>query len=271
MSYACQPGAPADIDLACDVAISASHLLNKERFTVQSGKARGKHGDMTANELIIDLLTAARPHDAILSEETEDDARRLSADRVWIVDPLDGTREYSSDDRNDWAVHIALWERTSADSGVLSAAAVTLPALGLCYHTATDAQPLTFTAPASGEDLMPASEHARLVMSGSRAPAWITQVAQAARLAPTPLGSAGAKTMAVVRGDAHAYVHAGGQYQWDSAAPIAVAWAHGLDASRISGAPLLYNETATYLPDLIVSTSEHYASLRKAIDKSGGK
>ena len=198
-------------------------------------------GDALAHRFIVDTLQRERPGDAILSEEGADDPRRLAADRVWIVDPLDGTSEFGEGDRDDWAVHIALWERNSGSSGELTAAAVGLPSLDITLAT---------TPPPA---VPPRAERTPLmVVSRSRTPAVAAYVARELGYDGVRLGSAGAKTMAVVLGNVDIYLHAGGQYQWDSAAPIAVARAAGLHTSRIDGSPLVYNSRDTWLPDLLV-------------------
>ena len=198
-------------------------------------------GDALAHRFIVDTLHRVRPDDAVLSEEGRDDARRLSADRVWIVDPLDGTSEFGEGDRDDWAVHIALWQRSAGSHGELTAGAVALPSLGLTLSTSPAPQP-----PARRE------RTPLMVVSRSRTPAVAAAVARELGYDGVRLGSAGAKTMAVVLGNVDVYLHAGGQYQWDSAAPIAVARAAGLHTSRIDGSPLVYNERDTWLPDLLV-------------------
>ena len=198
-------------------------------------------GDALAHRFIVDTLHRVRPDDAVLSEEGADDARRLSADRVWIVDPLDGTSEFGEGDRDDWAVHIALWQRSAGTHGELSDAAVALPSLGMTLNTSPAPQPP-----------MRQERTPLMVVSRSRTPAVAAAVAQELGFDGVRLGSAGAKTMAVVLGNVDVYLHAGGQYQWDSAAPIAVARAAGLHTSRIDGTPLVYNERDTWLPDLLV-------------------
>lgn len=197
-------------------------------------------GDIAAHRFIVDALREHRPDDAILSEEAADDRRRLVADRVWIIDPIDGTNEFAEPPRHDWAIHIALWER-----GELVAGSVALPALGLTF----DADP-----PPS----VPETSRARpiLVTSRTRNPYCAVIVAHALGCDVGRLGSAGAKTMAVVMGEADIYVHDGGMYQWDSAAPAAVARAAGLHVSRIDGSPLVYNETSLWLPDILVCRPE---------------
>ncbi len=186
-------------------------------------------------------IATDHPDDRILSEESADDRRRLEADRVWIIDPLDGTREYTEAGRSDWAVHVALWERGKG----LTAGAVALPALGTVLSTGTP--PVV-----PGLDGRPL----RVVVSRSRAPAVAMRVAEALGAELVTLGSAGAKTMAVVRGEVDAYVHAGGQYEWDSAAPAVVAQAAGLHTSRLDGSPLEYNQSSPWLPDLVVCRPE---------------
>jgi 3'(2'), 5'-bisphosphate nucleotidase len=199
----------------------------------------GARGDATAQSVIASVLYDARPGDAVLSEEAVDDPARLTADRVWIVDPLDGTREFGEPGRVDWAVHVALWER-----GELIAGAVALPALGVTL--ATDGPPLVPVA------TLPV----RVAVSRTRPPAFVGQVAERLSARLVPMGSAGYKAAAVVRGEADVYLHAGGQYEWDSAAPVAVARAAGLHTSRIDGSPLRYNRPDPLLPDLLICRPE---------------
>ena len=176
----------------------------------------------------------------MLSEEAADDKSRLTARRVWIIDPLDGTREFSEPPRDDWAVHVALWE-----DGDLVAGAVAQPALGETFHTGRP----SVVPPRT-------SERPRIAVSRSRPPAFVEALAAELDAELVPMGSAGVKVMSVVRDIADAYVHAGGQYQWDNAAPVAVARAAGLHCSRVDGSPLVYNEDDTSLPDLIVCRPE---------------
>ncbi|HEY1134468.1 MAG TPA: 3'(2'),5'-bisphosphate nucleotidase CysQ [Nocardioides sp.] len=205
-------------------------------------------GDRAAHVLLTGLLARVRPGDAVLSEEGADDKVRLGADRVWIVDPLDGTREFGEPPRDDWAVHVALWERgagAAGEVGDLTAGAVAQAALGETWSTADVPVPPPYDA-----------SRPRLVVSRSRPPAASDLVAAALGAELVPMGSAGAKVMAVVRGVADVYVHAGGQFEWDSAAPVAVARAAGLHTSRIDGSPLRYNADDVYLPDLVVCRAE---------------
>jgi 3'(2'), 5'-bisphosphate nucleotidase len=195
------------------------------------------------------LLAEYRPGDAVLSEEAADSSARLSADRVWIIDPLDGTREFSEPPRSDWAVHVALWER-----GELAAGAVALPAEGLTFGTD---RPPVVPPPDRGP--------LRLAVSRSRPPGFVTGVADSLGARLVPMGSAGVKCASVWRGQADAYVHGGGQYEWDSAAPVAVARAAGLHASRIDGSPLEYNRPDPLLPDLVVCRPEVAGSILHAI------
>jgi 3'(2'), 5'-bisphosphate nucleotidase len=203
--------------------------------------ALGDAGDMLANRHLLELLAADHPTDRVLSEESADDRRRLEADRVWIVDPLDGTREFTEPGRNDWAVHVALWERGRE----ITAAAVALPAIDLVLSTA---EPPT-VPPVDGRPW-------RVIVSRSRAPVVARRVAHELDAEVVYLGSAGAKTMAVVLGHADAYVHSGGQYEWDNAAPTAVAAAAGLHTSRLDGSRLEYNRSSPWLPDLVVCRPE---------------
>lgn len=230
-----------DQELAEDLAVEAGRLLVGLRTSGPAGKELGALGDRESNALLLSRLAAQRPGDAVLSEESADDPARLSAKRVWIIDPVDGTREYGTGGRLDWAVHVALWERL----GGLTAAAVGLPALDCVLGMG----PLPT---ASGLLAARTADRPRIVVSGTRPPAFAQAVADAIGGDLLPLGSAGAKVAAVVLGEADAYVHAGGQYQWDSAAPVGVALAHGLHCSRIDGSPLQYNVAETWLPDVVV-------------------
>jgi 3'(2'), 5'-bisphosphate nucleotidase len=231
----------SDARLAADLAEQAGSLLLALRHASGlSGKKLGRRGDKDSNTLLLHELDAARPTDAVLSEESVDSPARLSADRVWIIDPLDGTREYGMPGRDDWAVHVALWE---AGAGI-TAAAVAQPSLDVVY--ASD------TALASRRP----RPKRRFLVSDSRPPAFAQPVAAALDAELAPMGSAGAKAMAVLRGQADAYLHAGGQWEWDSAAPVGVALAAGLHASRIDGSPLEYNAEHPYLPDLLICVPE---------------
>ena len=241
-----------DVELAADAARAASDVLLRLRATGLSGAPLGDAGDAAAQQAILGLLTAERPDDLVFSEEAADDRRRLSADRVWIVDPLDGTREYGEPDRHDWAVHVALWS-----AGELTASAVALPALGEVHVTA----PAPTVPPASGG-------RPRIAVSRSRPPAEADVVADALGGDLVALGSAGYKTLAVVRGEVDAYVHAGGMYQWDSAAPVAVARAAGLAACRLDGSPLVYNDPDPWLPDLVVCRPELAGPILAALRSS---
>ncbi len=229
-----------DHELAARVAQDAGRLLLKLREASDDPATLKAAGDAQANVFILDALRSARPGDPILSEESADDPSRLTSSRVWIVDPLDGTREFGEQGRDDWAVHIAL----SVD-GVATIGAVALPARHLVLAT----QPAPRVPPRGAGPV-------RLVVSRTRPPAVTDRIQAALDAELVPMGSAGAKTMAIVLGDADVYAHAGGQYQWDSAAPVAVARAAGLHTSRIDGSPLRYNEPDPYLPDLLVCRPE---------------
>jgi 3'(2'), 5'-bisphosphate nucleotidase len=226
-----------DAKLARDIADRAGALLLGLRSTA-TGKVLGDDGDREANRLILAMLAEARPNDAVLSEERLCDGSRLEARRVWIVDPLDGTREYG-EGRDDWAVHIAL-----AIDGKAVDGAVALPALDVTLGT--DSPP----------PLAPANAPLRMLVSRSRPAAEAIAVAEALGAELLPMGSAGAKAMAVVRGEADIYLHSGGQYEWDNCAPVAVAQAAGLHCSRINGSALTYNHENPYLPDLLICRAE---------------
>ncbi|MFW0789145.1 3'(2'),5'-bisphosphate nucleotidase CysQ [Gordonia sp. CPCC 205333] len=257
----------ADRLLAVDLATRAGELLVEVRATSGlSGRELGDVGDRRSDDFLQAELAAARPDDSVLSEESADDRTRLDATRVWIVDPVDGTREYGTLDgpqgaRTDWAVHVALW---GTNDGLL-VGAVALPALGVTYSD--DAE---VVEPAVGLAPPRTDERPRVVVSGSRPPEFAQAVADALGGELLPMGSAGAKAIAVVRGEADAYVHAGGQYEWDSAAPVAVAQAKGLWCSRIDGSPLIYNQSDTYLPDLIVCRPELAEKIIATIGASSG-
>lgn len=229
-------------------ATVAGDLLTEVRTQGLEGKELKDAGDRAAQELLMQVLATYRPDDSVLSEEskaTHVDKERLSADRVWIIDPLDGTREFSEPPREDWAVHVALWARTGEGTGALVAGAVAQPGLATTFHT--------------GEPpVVPArtSERPRIAVSRTRPPAFVQAMAEEIGADLVPMGSAGAKVISVARDVTDAYVHAGGQYEWDSAAPVAVARAAGLFTSRIDGSPLVYNQEDVLLPDLVVCRPE---------------
>ena len=246
-----------DSELAASLAEQAGALLLELRRTSSlTGKELGKAGDAQANVLLLDLLATERPGDAVLSEESADSDARLSADRVWIIDPLDGTREYGMEGRADWAVHVALWERGATGSQI-TAAAVAQPALSTVYSTGAS------TASRVERD------QPIFLMSASRPPAWGGAVADALRADVQPMGSAGAKAMAVLRGDADAYLHDGGQWEWDSAAPVGVALGAGLHASRVDGSTLTYNAAHPYLPDLVICRADLADEILAAVAAAG--
>ena len=239
-----------DHDTARRLAESAGELLLHVRGqSFDDTAARKAAGDAASHRLLLERLASLCPGDAVLSEEGADDGARLSADRVWIIDPLDGTREFSEPDRSDWAVHVALWER-----GDLVAGAVGLPAEGVTLSTIEP-------------PLVPRRDDGplRLAVSRSRPPALTQELAIRLDAELVPLGSAGVKAMAVVRGHADAYVHGGGQYEWDSAAPVAVARAAGLHTSRLDGSPLRYNRPDPWLPDLLICRPEQADRLLRAL------
>lgn len=242
-------GPADDVTLAADLAQRAGALLLSIRASSGlAGKELGKRGDHDANELLLAGLADARPDDAVLSEESVDSPARLSADRVWIIDPLDGTREYGMPGRDDWAVHVALWTRGRG----ITAAAVAQPSLDTVYTS-------------TGAPATRANEPLVFLVSDSRPPAFAATVAAQFGAQLRPMGSAGAKAMAVLRGNADAYLHAGGQWEWDSAAPVGVVLAAGLHATRVDGSPLEYNSAHPYLPDLLICRADLGARLVAAI------
>jgi 3'(2'), 5'-bisphosphate nucleotidase len=237
---------------AADIAERAGSLLLELRTATEPGRQRGAEGDSMAHQMIIGLLAEQFPDDRVRSEEA-DQSVPLGSDtgRVWIVDPLDGTREYS-EGRDDWAVHVAL----SVD-GLPLVGAVALPALGVVLGTGGP--------PA----LHRAADVPRVVVSRSRPPEFVPAVADLLGGVTVPMGSAGAKIAAVIRGEAEVYLHAGGQYEWDSAAPVAVALAQGLHATRLDGAPLRYAQPDPWLPDLLVCHPDLVAAVTGALGRVG--
>jgi 3'(2'), 5'-bisphosphate nucleotidase len=220
--------------LAASLAAEAGSLLRKIR------PEGGASGDRQSNQLLLTRLAEERPDDAVLSEESVDDPIRLERHRVWIIDPLDGTREYGEPDRDDWAVHVAL-----VVDGQPAAGAVALPALDLVFDTA---KPPIVPAAKPGPP--------RLAVSRTRPPSCVALLTAKLATVLVPMGSAGAKAMAVARGEVDIYAHSGGQYEWDSCAPVAVAAAAGLHVSRLDGSPLRYNQPSPYLPDLLICRPE---------------
>lgn len=221
----------SDSDLAGALAGQAGQLL----LAIRDQRATAVTADVRSDELLADLLRKARPDDAILSEEIASTGDRLRSSRVWIIDPLDGTREYGEAGREDWAVHVALWQ-----DGALTAGAVAIPSRREVWSTSEEAAPIQ-------------RRIARIAVSRSRPPDWAQGVADELEAELVPMGSAGAKIAAILRGDVDAYLHDGGQYEWDSAAPVAVARHYGLAATRADGRPLLYNQPDPYLPDLVIA------------------
>ncbi|GAA0258419.1 3'(2'),5'-bisphosphate nucleotidase CysQ [Cryptosporangium japonicum] len=239
----------SDVELARLLATHAGVILLRLRTRKRVPASRLKDdGDRRSHDFLTAALAKLRPGDAVLSEEGADDHARLEARRVWIVDPLDGTREYSELDRDDWAIHVALWE-----DGELTAGAVALPGLGPTLTSELSPRP------------RPAAPQPRILVSRSRPPAYAETVAEKLGAELVPMGSAGAKAMAVVRGQAEAYLHDGGQYEWDSAAPVVVARAAGLHTSRVDGSPLRYNNANPYQPDLLICRPELADPILQAI------
>jgi 3'(2'), 5'-bisphosphate nucleotidase len=241
-------GGMTDADLAAHLAEQAGHILLQVRTSgMFSGKALGQAGDKTANEFLCHALREQRPDDGLLSEESKDTPERLAKSRVWIIDPVDGTREYG-EARSDWAVHVAL-----AIDGVPAIGAVALPGIGLVLRTDKP------------QMVPPAPSRLRMVVSRTRPAPEAVRVAEKLGAELVEMGSAGAKAMAVIRGEADIYLHTGGQYEWDSCAPAAVALAHGLHASRVDGSPLIYNQRDVSMPDLLICRKEHARAVLDAI------
>jgi 3'(2'), 5'-bisphosphate nucleotidase len=239
----------ADARLAAEIAAAAADLLLEIRASGLAADKLGDEGDQRSNELILARLAAERPGDLVLSEESGDDARRIGADRVWIIDPLDGTREFTEIPRTDWAVHVALWV-----GGDLAAGAVALPAQGVVLATEP---PPAVPPPHDGPP--------RLVVSRTRPPASSQAVADRLGAELVPMGSAGAKATSVALGASDVYLHGGGQWEWDSAAPVAVCRAAGLHTSRLDGKPLVYNQPKPWLPDLLICRPELAGRVLEAV------
>ena len=237
-----------DAELAATLASRAGDLL-QGLDRAELGLKIGAEGDRLANALLLEALRRERPEDGLLSEEEKDSAARLAHARVWIVDPLDGTREYG-EDRSDWAVHVGL-----AVNGVATVGAVALPGQGVTLSSGTP-QPLP-----------PLQDPPRLLVSRTRPAREAVAVAEMLGAQLLPMGSAGAKAMAVVLGQAEIYLHSGGQYEWDNCAPAAVAAAHGLHVSRLDGSPLVYNQPDPYLPDLLICRQEWVEPVFAALAK----
>jgi len=299
-----------DHALARDLAEQAGRRLIELRAHGGDPDVLRKAGDRLSHEFLTAELAARRPGDIVLSEEGADNPARRDARRVWIVDPLDGTREFGDPGRTDWAVHVALWERSDATGpgdllapslpggpippappwggtpppsppGGLTAGAVALPAQGRILSTLDPPSPhrcdieAVITAPmshrlgsaggAAGGEPGPASGRIRIVVSRTRAPQFVRNISDLTDAELVPLGSAGAKVAAVVGGEVDAYVHGGGFYEWDTAAPVAVARAAGFHASRIDGSALVYNQADLLMPDILVCRPALAATLLQAI------
>ncbi|QSB06146.1 3'(2'),5'-bisphosphate nucleotidase CysQ [Natronoglycomyces albus] len=254
---------PHDSDVALAAALAdgaGQKLLSlRNRIGFSDSRRLRDEGDQLAHQYLLEELVAFRPGDAVLSEEGRGQTsrygtERLTADRVWIIDPLDGTREYSEEGRDDWAVHVALWERARG----ITAAAVALPAQGATLRS--DQAPVPIEQ----------RKHSviRIAVSRTRPPVEAKSAAATLGAELVPMGSAGAKLAAVVTGKVDAYVHAGGQFEWDSAAPVGVALAGGWHASRLDGSKLVYNQPDPYLPDLVACRPDLATSLLEAIRES---
>ena len=266
------PFTASDVRLAVSLVTGAGDVLMRLRAEVDAGRRRGgslelrRTGDAAAQAWLAAALCGARPDDAVLSEEGPDDPRRLDAERVWIVDPLDGTREFAerSPDghwRDDFAVHVALWRRGEG----LTCGAVALPAAGRVYDSAT----LMPRDEASARAVLDGRRRLRVAVSRTRPPAVAACLVETGEVDLVPLGSTGVKAASVLEGTVDAYVHAGGQHEWDSAAPVAVALASGFVATRLDGSPLAYNRPEPWVPDLVICHPSLAARLRDLLARAG--
>ena len=239
-----QASAADDEHLSTELATQAGHLLLRLRDELgfDDPKTLRSEGDLRSQAMLAAHLSELRPEDAVLSEEAEDNRERLHAARVWIIDPLDGTREFGEEGRDDWAVHVALWERTA---NRLIAGAVALPAQQITLATSNRLPK---------RDGIPAIP--RLVVSRTRAPEFVTKLATLLTAEFVPMGSAGAKAMAILQGNADVYVHGGGMHEWDAAAPVAVAEAGGLHVSKFDGSPLNFNTPDALSTELVICLPE---------------
>jgi len=245
-----------DHALARDLAGQAGARLLELRAKGGDPDVLRQAGDRLSHEFLVAALAGRRPGDVVLSEEGADNPARLGARRVWIVDPLDGTREFGEPGRTDWAVHVALWERGGDGTGQLTAGAGARPAQG---------EVLSTLEPPPGPGPGPATAPLRIVVSRSRPPRFVRNISELIDAELVPMGSAGAKVAAVVRGEVDAYVHGGGFYEWDTAAPVAVARAAGFHASRIDGSALAYNQADLLMPDILVCRPAVAGSILQAI------
>jgi 3'(2'), 5'-bisphosphate nucleotidase len=273
------PRGNTDHVLARQLAEQAGRRLLELRSRGGQPDVLRKTGDRLSHEFLAAELAARRPGDVVLSEEGADNPARLAASRVWIVDPLDGTREFGEPGRTDWAVHVALWARTGgagegmADPGELIAGAVALPAQDMILSTldpggpgpGSTGRPPGAGQPGSAGQPSGTAGPVRIVVSRTRAPRLVRDISDLTGAELVPLGSAGAKAAAVICGEADAYVHAGGFYEWDTAAPVAVARAAGFHASRIDGSPLAYNQADLMMPDILVCLPALAGALLQAI------
>jgi len=255
-----------DHALAHDLAERAGRLLLDLRAQGGDPAALKDAGDRSSHNFLMAELAKARPEDAVLSEEGIDNKARLTADRVWIIDPLDGTREFGEPPRTDWAVHVALWQRVATGdagaAGELTAGAVALPAQGTTLSTVNAAERAggrgDSRRPSEGvsAEISPSTSGAqrplRMVVSRTRASQLVKDVAALLNADLVPCGSAGAKAATVIQAENDVYLHSGGFYEWDTAAPVAVARAAGLHVSRIDGSDVAYNQDNPYLPDILV-------------------
>jgi 3'(2'), 5'-bisphosphate nucleotidase len=250
-------------DLAARTGARAIDLARRGRW---SGRTLAELGDNAADGFLCGWLAAVRPNDAILSEETTDSRARLTAERVWIVDPIDGSKEYGSGG-NEWAVQVALWVRGRLALGALALSGDGPVLAGICGDSddtlGGEATPVRGTTP---EPSRP-----RIIVSKNHTPKWAPDFAE--RLGGTIVTASGVgyKVARVLLGAADVYVHEGSikLYEWDTAAPEAVARAFGWNVSGLDGGELVYNRVPPTTGDFLVCRPASKTRCLEALRASG--
>ena len=247
--------------LAANLAESAGRMLVDCRSgaagQLLGGSSLAHEGDQRAHLHLLTRLQEARPDDAVLSEEGADDAQRLDSSRLWVIDPLDGSRDYGFGN-DEWAVHVGLVE-----DGKIVAGAVALSALDLLFHTGEG------EGPACAVDENNPNRRPVIVTARSRVNAEGMLLAHELGADVFACGSAGVKAMLVVNGTADAYVHASPLYEWDVCAPAAVAQSAGLHVSDAAGDPLVFNQARPVVNSFLVCRPELVDDILSALSSTG--